>query len=71
MIQPPPQIWMTPDALFVWRMAHQLSKREAAAALGVARNTYRAYEMGKYPVPKYIALACAALTERSDVQAAA
>lgn len=54
---PPPVIYMTPEQLYAWRISETLSKRQAATALGVARNTYRAYEMGKYPIPRYIWLA--------------
>lgn len=57
MTQPPPIIYLSPDELKAWRDGLNLSKRQAAAALGVARNTYRAYEVGKYPVPRYIWLA--------------
>ncbi len=63
-IPPPPIIWMTPEAFTLWRHTHHLSKREAAAALGIARNTLRAYETGRYRIPRYIALACEALTSR-------
>lgn len=56
-IMPPPTIYMTPEDLITWRHGLNLSKREAANALGLARNTYRAYEIGKYRVPRYIWLA--------------
>ncbi len=56
-LMPPPTIYMTPEQLASWRLGLYLSKRQAAAALGVARNTYRAYEMGKHPIPRYIWLA--------------
>ena len=58
MIPPPPMIYMTPEDLYSWRTAHNLSKREAAAALGIARNTLRCYESGRHVIPKYIMLAC-------------
>ena len=38
-----------------------LNKTEAANALGVARNTLDGYVTGKHPIPKHIALACAAI----------
>ena len=57
MTPPPPTVYMTKEELFCWRMNERLSKRQAAAALGVARNTYRSYEMGKHPIPRYIWLA--------------
>lgn len=54
MTPPPPTIYMTPEDLITWRHGLNLSKREAAKVLGVARNTYRTYEIGKYPIPRYI-----------------
>ena len=63
MIPPPPTIYMTPDDLYSWRVAHNLSKREAAAALGIARNTLRCYESGRHVIPKYIMLACNQISE--------
>jgi DNA-binding XRE family transcriptional regulator len=52
---------MTPDELIQWRTSVALSKRKAAEALGLARNTFRAYESGKQPIPRYIELAVTAL----------
>lgn len=70
MMIPPPVIHMTPDQLYAWRCAMHLSKREAAMKLGLARNTLRAYESGKYPIPKYIALACESLAASAQQVAA-
>ena len=56
---------MTPDELIQWRTSVALSKRKAAEALGLARNTFRAYETGKQPIPRYIELAVTALSNRS------
>lgn len=56
---------MTPDELIQWRTSIALSKREAAEALGLARNTFRAYETGKQPIPRYIELAVKALSNHS------
>jgi DNA-binding XRE family transcriptional regulator len=52
---------MTPDELIQWRTSVALSKRKAAEALGLARNTFRAYETGKQPIPRYIELAVKAV----------
>ena len=52
---------MTPESLLAWRERLKLSRTEAARRLGLARNTYRAYEAGKRPVPETVALACAAI----------
>lgn len=68
---PPPTIWMTPDQFTAWRHAQHLSKREAASALGIARNTLRAYETGRYRIPRYIALACEAVTSKRNLDRAA
>lgn len=66
MIMPPPTIYMTPEQLMAWRHTLLLSKRQAAAALGVARNTYRSYEMGRYPIPRYIWLATVQIATSRD-----
>ena len=63
---PPPQIHMTKEQLFCWRMGERLSKRKAALVLGLARNTYAAYETGKHPIPRYIMLACATISTRPE-----
>jgi|GEM_PF-3170251 len=51
----------TPADLTKWRESMALSQREAAKALGVARQSYSNYEAGKVPIPKLVALACQAL----------
>lgn len=66
MIPPPPTIHMTKEDLFTWRMTERLSKRRAASILGVARNTYAAYESGRHPIPRYIMLACGAISQRPE-----
>jgi transcriptional regulator with XRE-family HTH domain len=58
MIYPPPIIHMTREDLYLWRVSQCISKRRAAIILGVARNTYAAYESGRHPIPRYIWLAC-------------
>jgi DNA-binding XRE family transcriptional regulator len=52
---------MTPDELIQWRTSIALSKRQAAEALGLSRMTFRAYETGKHPIPRYIELAVKAV----------
>ena len=52
---------MTPTSLLAWRRRRGLGKAAAAAALGVSRNSYAAYEAGRAPIPFTVALACAAL----------
>jgi len=52
---------MTPASLIAWRDRLHLNRVEAAAALGISRETLRFYEAGKHPIPRYIALACAAV----------
>ncbi len=52
---------MTPSTLIAWRERLQLSKVAAAWALGVSRESIARWERGEYPVPRHIALACAAI----------
>jgi hypothetical protein len=40
-----------------------LNRTGAASALGISRNTLQAYLEGKYPIPHYIGLACAAIAQ--------
>lgn len=67
----PPTIHMTPDAFRTWRHSLSMSKREAALALGLARNTIYAYETGRHRIPRYIMLACQALTAVTPARMAA
>lgn len=46
------------DTLLSWRSRLGLSKPKAAAALGMSRTTYDAYESGKHKIPLYVLLAC-------------
>ena len=41
-----------------------ITQIEAAKALGCSRTTIAAYETGKSKIPRYIALACAAIIAR-------
>lgn len=52
---------MTPASLIAWRKRQCWTAAEAARQLGLARNTYMAYEAGTHPIPLYVALACQAL----------
>ena len=57
---------MTPASLIAWRTRLGYSKAKAARELGLSRNAYWGYEAGRWngkarTIPKYVALACAAL----------
>jgi DNA-binding XRE family transcriptional regulator len=52
---------MTSASFIEWRGRLHLNRVEAAAVLGVSRETLRFYETDKRPIPLYIALACAAV----------
>lgn len=52
---------MTAADLTAWRTALGISRAEASRRLGCAENSLAAYEAGKTRIPRYIALACAAL----------
>jgi DNA-binding XRE family transcriptional regulator len=63
---------MTPESLRAWRQRMRWSKATAADALGLSITGYFQYETGKplagkkepRPIPKTVALACAAITHR-------
>ena len=52
---------MTAAEFRQWREHMGLNRTEAAEALGLSRNMPRRYENAEADVPRYIALACAAL----------
>jgi len=52
---------MTPTTFTAWRERLGLNTVQAAKALGCSRTTIQAYEAGRSPIPRYVALACAAL----------
>jgi transcriptional regulator with XRE-family HTH domain len=54
---------MTPADLTAWRNSLGISRAEACRRLGIAPNTWTAYQEGRVTIPRYIALACAALSD--------
>jgi len=52
---------MTPAQFTEWRGRLGLSKTAAAEALGISRNMPQRYEAGAAHIPRYVALACAAV----------
>jgi DNA-binding transcriptional regulator YiaG len=52
---------VTPQSLTAWRQRLGLTKVAAAEALGCSRDALLKWEQGEHPVPRYIALACAAI----------
>ena len=52
---------MTPAEFTEWRGLLGLSKTAAARTLGISRNMPHRYENGEAPIPRYVALACAAV----------
>jgi DNA-binding XRE family transcriptional regulator len=65
--------FMTPDSLKAWRARMHWTRSVAAQELGLSPHGYGAYEAGKpvkggkvRPIPKTVALACAAITHRLE-----
>lgn len=52
---------MTPASFASWRARLGMNKTKAAFALGCSRNVVIGYENGSRKIPRYIALACAAI----------
>lgn len=52
---------MTADDLKAWRERLKLTRASAARELGASPMTYRGWEQGKCPIPRYIGLACSAV----------
>ena len=55
---------MTPASLTKWRIDLQISRTEACRLLGIAPNTWTKYQEGRTAIPRYIALACAAIVNQ-------
>ena len=56
---------MTPSTLIAWMTRLGYNKSEAAEALGIARSTLDRYLAGSVNIPKYIELACEALSSNA------
>ena len=52
---------MTPNELLKWRLDNELSQEEAAKLIGCSRRGYQNWEEGKSKIPRYVALAIAAI----------
>lgn len=57
---------MSPHEFTLWRNLLSINKTEAARLLGLAPNTVTAYEKGRVPIPRYVALACTAVSSRLE-----
>ena len=57
---------MTPETLTRWRMSLGLSRADACKQLGIAPNTWTKYQEGRTTIPRYIALACAAISKNLE-----
>ena len=53
---------MTGEEFIAWRKSLGINRLEAAAMLGMSRNTITRNENGLTPIPDYVALACMALS---------
>lgn len=53
---------MTADDFRLWIETLGISNAEASRRLGLAPNTITAYTKGRWPVPRHVALACAAVS---------
>lgn len=52
---------MTPDDFTALHQRLGMSRAALCRELGIAPNTGTAYALGRQPIPRYIALACAAI----------
>lgn len=55
---------MTSQSLAAWRKAREMSQTALADALGCSRRALVNWETGVYAIPRYIALACAAIAKK-------
>jgi len=53
---------MTGEDFINWRKSLGINRLEAAAMLGMSRNTVTRNERGDTPIPDYIAYACMAIS---------
>lgn len=53
---------MTPAGLIDWRKRHGLTQAAAAEALGCGRRSLQLWENGTNEIPRYIGLACTAVS---------
>ena len=54
---------MTLAAFLAWRERLHFDVSDAAKALGCGRRTIQAWQAGRTRIPRYIALACAAIAQ--------
>ena len=54
---------MTPASLIAWRERLHLTVVAASAALCCGRRSIQSWEAGRTTIPRYIALACAAIAQ--------
>ena len=53
---------MTGTELKEWRKRLSLTQAGAAEAIGCGRRSIQQWEKGQYPIPRFIALACSAVS---------
>lgn len=58
---------MTPTQLHTWRKARRWNQHQAAAALGLSRTQFQAYEQGRDPIPRRTELAVIAHMAPADL----
>lgn len=57
---------MTADSLKEWRIREDLSMPGAAASIGCSLASIKVWEKGLRPIPRYIPLACAAISAKLE-----